>query len=380
MKKIFIPILLTVLFLLTACNFSNLIQNPTPQATDSQVETEAPTDDALPVIEPTVESTEPAEADTIPIPPQADVDYSSGVYLDDRSSPAAMIYSLANAFNRHEYIRAYSYWSTPSDFFGSLDDFSGRFADLSSVHVIVGDIYGEGAAGSIYYTAPVIFKVSNSNGSADRLASCLLMRLPQPANYGAPPITPLHIERGLLEPVPDVFDDVIVLSDACAGTDYAGAMSGIPAEPLELEDLKELGPENYIDNRSGAREVVSSLFNAINRHEYVRAYSYWQDPGVIGPYADYADGFSDTGLIEAVFGDVMSDSGAGQLYYQMPVAQLVTTTGDGKQTFVGCFTLHMSNPDMQATPPFEPLGIKNGRFESVPYGTNIEALLATACN
>ena len=52
MKKIFIPILLIVLILLTACNFFNLIQNPTPQATDSQVETKAPTDDFLPVIEP----------------------------------------------------------------------------------------------------------------------------------------------------------------------------------------------------------------------------------------------------------------------------------------------------------------------------------------
>ncbi len=93
-----------------------------------------------------------------------------------------------------------------------------------------------------------------------------------------------------------------------------------------------------------------------------------------------ADGFSDTGLIKAVFSDVMSDPGAGQLYYQVPVAQLVTTTSGGRQTFVGCFTLHMSIPAMPATPPFELLGIKKGHFEVVPDGTNIEPLLAKACN
>jgi len=380
MKKTLIPVVLVALFLLSACNLFKIIQTPASQETLPPAATETPVQAALPTLEPPAANSEPAATETVVAPPPAAVDTSAQVYLDDRSSPAAMIFSLVNALNRHEFIRAYSYWNSPSDYLGTLDAFSSRFADLSSAQVLIGDIYGEGAAGSIYYTAPILLKISNSDGSSSRLTSCLLLRFPQPANFGAPPIDLLHIERGSLDPVPPAAGLATALANACSGADYASAMTGNPAEPLTLEDFTDLGPDNYIDNRSGAVEVVSSLFNAINRHEYVRAYSYWQDPNAVGPYADYANGFSDTGEIKAVFGDVISDAGAGQYYYQVPVAQLVTTTGGNKQTFVGCFTLHLANPGMQATLPFEPLGIKKGHFEVAPNGSKLAPLLATACN
>src|SRR5260221_5754909 len=46
----------------------------------------------------------PAQATVTPFPGSAEL------YVDDRSTPAALITSFVNAINRQEYLRAYSYW------------------------------------------------------------------------------------------------------------------------------------------------------------------------------------------------------------------------------------------------------------------------------
>jgi hypothetical protein len=119
----------------------------------------------------------------------------------------------------------------------------------------------------------------------------------------------------------------------------------------------------------------------LNRHEYVRAYSYWQNPATtVGNYDNYAAGFNDTGSVTATFGTVSSDAGAGQFHYQIPVAMKVLTTSNTQQTFVGCYTLHLSNPGIQGALPFEPLGITVGKNKLVANNTDVNPLLATACN
>jgi hypothetical protein len=60
---------------------------------------------------------------------------------------------------------------------------------------------------------------------------------------------------------------------------------------------------NYIDDRSTPSQVIVSFYNAINRHEYLRAYSYWSDPAnSLGPFSDYASGYQDTASVDLVFG------------------------------------------------------------------------------
>ena len=58
----------------------------------------------------------------------------------------------------------------------------------------------------------------------------------------------------------------------------------------------------------------------------------------------------------------------------------VLTTSSTKQTFVGCYTLRLAQPAVQATPPFQPMGIIAGKFTQVANGTDITPLLPTACN
>ena len=65
-------------------------------------------------------------------------DASVGTYLDDRSTPAALVLSFVNAINRHEYLRAYSYWASPSVSLGTLDAFAASLANTVSEAVSFG--------------------------------------------------------------------------------------------------------------------------------------------------------------------------------------------------------------------------------------------------
>ena len=104
--------------------------------------------------------------------------------------------------------------------------------------------------------------------------------------------------------------------------------------------------------------MLRSLFNAVNRHEYVRASSYWETNAQgLAPYDQFEAGYANTGSVQLTTGTVLSDAGAGQRYYQVPVTLVALTTDNVMQTFVGCYTLHISVPELQGTPPFHPLGI-----------------------
>jgi len=303
---------------------------------------------------------------------------SAGVFLDDRSTPAALMLSYVNAINRHEYLRAYSYWESPSDYIGSLDNFTNGLANTASEAITFGLITSDGAAGSMYYTVPAILADTLGNGSASRFASCFILRLPEPANFGAPPITPMMIERGVKNSISPSTRNATALGSACTGANYPMGANPVPAA---VESLADVSSNNYVDNRSGPLELISSLMNALNRKEYVRAYSYWQVPSAAGSsYSSYAAGYSNTEVVKPIFGIPTSDVGAGQLYYYVPLAMKVTTTSNAQQTFVGCYTLHLGNPGMQATLPFQPLGITAGNFKVVSNAVDVTPLLATACS
>jgi len=304
-------------------------------------------------------------------------DISSNSYVDDRSTPAGLMLSYVNAINRHEYIRAYSYWISPASTLGSLDAYSNTYTNVASEALVMGNISEDGAAGSIYYTLPVVFTDTLTDSTVIKYTGCYVLRLPQPGNYGEPPIQPMNIDRGNKTGISSTTSDSDALSSACNPSDYPAGNTAAPA----VQSISDLGASNYIDNRSGAVEVVSSLLNAINRKEYVRAYSYWENAASsVGNFDNYAAGYKDTGSVTAKFGSVSSDAGAGNFYYKIPLAMFVTTTSNTQQTFVGCYTLHLSNPGMQGTLPFQPLATKSGKFTKVANGTDVAPLLATACN
>lgn len=120
-------------------------------------------------------------------------------YMDDRSTPEAVISSYYNAINRSEYARAYSYFG--KDAAPEYDGWEMGYADTGHVEVSFGQIAQEGAAGSLYYTLPVQLDVTSTKGAEHRYyAGCYQLRLAQPANQ-TPPFEGIHIESADLRKV-----------------------------------------------------------------------------------------------------------------------------------------------------------------------------------
>jgi len=134
----------------------------------------------------------------------------------------------------------------------------------------------------------------------------------------------------------------------------------------------------YLDDRSGPAQLVSSFVNALNRKEYLRAYSYFENPDALGAYPAFAQGYANTLAVRLTTGTVTSNAGAGQIYYNVPITFKVDIPS-GKQTFVGCYKLHISQPAVQATPPFHPLAIQSISVQQVNDNADTAALMGRAC-
>ena len=63
----------------------------------------------------------------------------------------------------------------------------------------------------------------------------------------------------------------------------------------------------------------------------------------------------------------------------VPLA-LKTALSDGsQQTFVGCYLLHISNPDMQTAPPFQPLAKESANVKQVVNDADTGPLMNQMC-
>jgi hypothetical protein len=187
-----------------------------------------------------------------------------------------------------------------------------------------------------------------------------------------PPFRPLGIRSATLAPVAAGTDTTAAMATACPATI---AMTPPPTPPPG-----DITATYYIDDRSEPVSVLRSLFNAVNRHEYLRAFSYWEPGSNVGSFTDFEAGYADTAEVQLVTGNATSDAGAGQLYYLVPVTLNVTTTGGEHQTFVGCYNLHLSNPGIQTEPPFMPMGVRAANVQLAAAGADTAALMAAACD
>ena len=295
-------------------------------------------------------------------------------YIDDRSNPSQLIVSFYSAINRKEYLRAYNYWANPSSSLTSFSSFSAGYQDTTSVDLVFGPITADPGMSQTYYTVPVLLKSTLTTGVHKNFAACYIVHAVEPGVFSSPPVFPMSIDRGSAAPADLSASDADVLSTACNG--YPVGSFPVPVSSGTLN----IDKNNFVDNRSGPEETVSSLLNALNKKQYVRAYSYFQDPTAFpGPYSSFAAGYADTDVITALFGDAQTEGAAGSVYYKLPLGLIVTTTSASTQTFVGCYTLRLSEPTVQEAPPFQPMGITTAKFSQVDNNTDVKALLPTAC-
>ncbi len=136
----------------------------------------------------------------------------------------------------------------------------------------------------------------------------------------------------------------------------------------------------YIDDRSNAVSVIRSMFNAINRHEYVRAYGYWSDTSQRPSFDQFQNGYQNTASVQVTLGAQGESVGAGQYNYSLPVLLSALTNDGSAQTFVGCYLLHLSSPGAQGTLPFAPLAIQSADVQAIDAGANVNNRLAHACD
>lgn len=295
-------------------------------------------------------------------------------YLDDRSDAAAVIESLYNAINLHQYVRAYSYWDdTPER--PAFDQFEAGYQDTASVQVTLGVIGLGAAAGNLYAPVPVTLVAQSTAGATQTYVGCYLLHLGQPAIQGTLPFRPWGIQSATVTPVDNGANTTDLMSRACD-------QYGTPPAPLPQPtvDPGDISADRYLDNRSDPVAVLRSLYNAINRHEYVRAYSYWQSNAPDLPTLDqFTRGYSATQAVTVTFGMVTPDAGAGQIRYMVPTTLVAQQTDGTPQTFVGCYTLHLSNPDFQAVPPFQPLAIESANVKRVANDADTATLMNQMC-
>ena len=132
--------------------------------------------------------------------------------------------------------------------------------------------------------------------------------------------------------------------------------------------------EPYLDDRSTPQALVKSLYNAVSRKEFARAWSYFSTP----PAADlaaYEKGYARTEGVSVVVGTPAQEGAAGSTIYTLPVA-IGATEGGEEKVFAGCYTLRLANPQIQAE-DFKPLSIEKGAL--APAAAPLDAALPTSC-
>lgn len=130
-------------------------------------------------------------------------------YLDDRSTPRALVHSLYNAINRQEYARAYAYFDIPPA--ETLNAYEAGFSDTASVEVLTGIAGADGAAGSIFYAIPTAIRATGTDGEEHVFAGCYKLIFVQPAPQTTP-YKPLMIESGKLSPAKGSLEEALPIS------------------------------------------------------------------------------------------------------------------------------------------------------------------------
>jgi hypothetical protein len=203
---------------------------------------------------------------------------------------------------------------------------------------------------------------------------CYILNWVQPGVQGAPPFEPMAINQAHVQQVANGANLTPLLAQACQN------FPGLPLQATPTPVPDDITPARYLDDRSDAVQVLRSLFNAVNRKEYVRAYSYWEaNAQGLPPFSQFQQGYANTAAVTLTVGTVTGNAGAGQFYYMVPVTLVATNTRSATQTFVACYTVHQSSPDAQGTPPFRPMGIRSAKVTLVANNANTASLMAQIC-
>ncbi|WP_395447174.1 hypothetical protein ACHMW7_19475 [Aminobacter sp. UC22_36] len=118
----------------------------------------------------------------------------------------------------------------------------------------------------------------------------------------------------------------------------------------------------YLDDRSDAAAVVRSLYNAVSRKEYARAWDYFGETKPAKDFEAFAKGYEATERVDVDTGAVSSEGAAGSIFYNIPVAIRAVDKDGTEKVFAGCYTARQVNGAIQE-PPFTPIQLEKGALK-----------------
>ncbi|MGH7192668.1 MAG: hypothetical protein ACREJM_03935 [Candidatus Saccharimonadales bacterium] len=166
------------------------------------------------------------------------------------------------------------------------------------------------------------------------------------------------------------------LDSACAGAGLHPVPGLLGISPSANSAPNDIGKQDYLDDRSTPDEVVRSLYNAVNRHEYARAYSYWGAGSQAQPFPAFQDGYAQTAAVALTTGHSESALHDGDMNYALPVDLSATMTDGSVRGFTRCYRLQLPVPSSQTVPPYQPLNIQSAALRPSSSSPNLDV----ACN
>ncbi len=338
----------------------NTTDTPTPSASPTATalpHTETPPPILTPTLPPAPTSTpsptpEPPTATPMPTPSPAPP--PSVQWYEDRTDPIRLLASFYNGIDRKEYQRAYDYWAIPPN---PYEQFVQGYAETTSVLVAVHPPALHGvAAGNAYASIPVLLSATHTDGSQHNFVGCYATRHSNVGVGDAPAGDEWALYEARVNPSPDNATDATLLAQACDSWTYSR-----PDEPT-------------CDDRSGPVLLLASHYDAVNRHEYQRAYDYWETPPA--SYEDFAQGYADTTSVFLVVSPpTRLEGAAGSTYASVPVLLIATHTDGSQHSFAGCYVARMTN----FASAEQEWSLYSGTLAPTPGNTTNVTLLAQAC-
>lgn len=135
---------------------------------------------------------------------------------------------------------------------------------------------------------------------------------------------------------------------------------------------------DYQDDRSSPEALIASYYNALNRAEFSRAYSYLSEERR-PDFLSWVQGYKNTRSIRVIAGKAESDNAAGTWGWDLPVAIEAENYDGTKEVFRGCYLVTMTAPVNQILPPYRAMTIAFSSSLKKSAQTINESLAAT-CN
>ncbi len=191
------------------------------------------------------------------------------------------------------------------------------------------------------------------------------------------PYTVQYFERAVFEMHPENQPPYDVLLSQL-GT-YLGNekyTKGFPANSGEVP---------FYEDRTEPVSALLSFYNAINRKEYERAYSYFRgapnpNPSLAAPFDQWVQGYADTTSVTVAAGTPVEDAGAGNIYATFPVVLTAAHTDGSTEFFSGCYVMHRVNAGISENPNDELWSIDSAQLAVAPANPDVDQLLSQTCS